>query len=114
MKHLAAFLALSLLTGAAWAESRITAVPSTTTSLSATARLNFAVNVPRVLYLRVGDAGAINTVSFNVGLRLAGALPVSDQGQRPRFGSGHHHRDRQQQCLRRPGCGQRTTTAPPT
>ena len=81
MKKLAAFLALSLLTGAAWAESRITAVPSTTTSLSATARLNFAVNVPRVLYLRVGDAGAtINTVNFNVGLSGSLAtLPVSDQ-----------------------------------
>ena len=74
MKKLAAILAMSLLTGAAWAESRITAVPSTTTSLSATARLNFAVNVPRVLYLRVGDAGAtINTVNFNVG--LSGSLP---------------------------------------
>ena len=81
MKHLAAFLALSLLAGAALAESRITAVPSTTTSLSATARLNFAVNVPRVLYLRVGDAGAtINTVNFNGGLSGSLAtLPVSDQ-----------------------------------
>ncbi len=74
-------LALAAAAGGAFAESRITAVPSGTTSLSTTARLNIAVNVPRVLYLRVGDAGAtVNTVTFTVGLNGALAtLPVSDQ-----------------------------------
>ncbi len=81
MKKLAAILMLGVCVGTAWAESRITAVPSSTTSLSATARLNFAVNVPRVLYLRVGDTGAtVNTVTFNVALAGAlGTLPVTDQ-----------------------------------
>lgn len=60
------------------AESRITTVTAPTTALSTTARLNFAVNVPRILYLRVGDAGAtINTVTFTAG--LAGiTVPTTD------------------------------------
>lgn len=67
-------------TGNALAESRITAVASTTTSLTTTARLNFSVVVPRILYLRVGDAGAtINTVSFTLGLGGGlTTLPTSD------------------------------------
>lgn len=73
-------IAATCATGSALAESRITAVPSTTTSLTTTARLNFSIVVPRILYLRVGDLGAtINTVNFAVGLggSLTG-LPVSD------------------------------------
>ena len=69
-----------LIAGTVSAGSRITAVTSTTTALTTTARLNFTVDVPRILYLRVGDAGAlINTVTFTAGLPAAvGALPQND------------------------------------
>ena len=60
------------------AESRITTVTAGTTALSTTAKLNFAVSVPRILYLRVGDAGAtINTVTFTAGLTGV-TLPTAD------------------------------------
>lgn len=50
------------------AEARATAAP--TGAIAATARLGVSVKVPRILYLRVGDAGAnVNTVRFEVGLR---------------------------------------------
>lgn len=88
-KRLAFLLAsvAALQCGTVIAESRITAVTSAVTTLSTTARLNVAVNVPRILYLRVGDAGAtINTVTFTAGLSgvtvptadavYAGAMPV--------------------------------------
>ncbi len=69
MRRIAVVLGIGALATQAFAESRITAVPATTTNLTATAKLNIAVNVPRILYLRVGDAGAtVNTVTFNVGL----------------------------------------------
>lgn len=88
-KRLAILLAsvAALQCGSVIAESRVTAVTAAATSLSTTARLNVAVNVPRILYLRVGDAGAaINTVTFTAGLTgvtvpttdsvYAGAMPV--------------------------------------
>lgn len=69
MRKIALALGIGLLATQAFAESRITAVPATTTNLSATAKLNIAVNVPRILYLRVGGAGAtVNQVTFTVGL----------------------------------------------
>lgn len=68
---------LAMIAGQAAAESRISAV--ITGAMSTTSKLNFAVNVPKILYLRVGDTGAtINTVTFTLGLTGLGAVPVSD------------------------------------
>ncbi len=68
-------LAVALIAGSlgasnAFAESRITALPGTATgAMSATARLDFQILVPKILYLKVGTAGAaIDTVQFSVGL----------------------------------------------
>ena len=78
----AAFLvgmAAALLAGTVHAESRVTAVSSGTTALSTTSKLNVSVSVPRILYLRVGDAGAtINSVTFTVGLTGLTPLPQND------------------------------------
>lgn len=77
MLTLGAVCAMSL-SSALHAESRITTVTAPTTALSTTARLNFAVNVPRILYLRVGDAGVtVNTVTFTAGLTGV-TVPTTD------------------------------------
>lgn len=61
--------------GLALAESRVTAVSAPIASLSSTSRLAVAVNVPKILYLRVGNAGAtINTVTMTVGVAAASGL----------------------------------------
>lgn len=56
------------------AESHVSSAAAAT-SLSATSRLRVAVQVPKVLYLRIGDAGAlVNTVTLTVGLSAASGL----------------------------------------
>jgi hypothetical protein len=77
-------LALALVAGSlsasnAFAESRITAVPGTATgAISATARLDFSILVPKILYLKVGTAGAaIDAVQFAVSLTGI-TVPSSD------------------------------------
>lgn len=61
--------------GLARAESHVTAVTNPIASLSTTARLAVTVNVPKILYLRVGNAGAmINTVTMTVGVAAASGL----------------------------------------
>ncbi len=64
--------------GAALAETRVSAIANTTTGMSTTARLNFAVKVPKLLYLRVGTPGAaINNVTFTV-TTLVPTFPVNN------------------------------------
>lgn len=61
--------------GPARAESHVTAVAAPAASLSTTSRLAIAVNVPKILYLRVGNAGAtVNTVTMTVGVAAASGL----------------------------------------
>ncbi len=70
-KLLAVALAVgSLAASNAYAESRITAVAGTATgAISATARLDFQILVPKILYLKVGTAGAaVDAVQFDVAL----------------------------------------------
>lgn len=61
------------------AEARISATASG--ALATSANLGVAVQVPRILYLRVGDVGPkVNTVHFDVGLRNGlGSLTARDQ-----------------------------------
>jgi hypothetical protein len=80
-------LTAAIAAGAVHAESRISSVAAATSTVNTSARLNFAVNVPRILYLRVGDAGTtVNTVTFNVSLaptsntNYAGGVPSSIGG----------------------------------
>jgi len=86
-KVLPVVIVSAIAAGVAFAESRITVTGATGTNLSATARLNVAVAVPKVLYLRVGDTGSnINTVTLTLGLAgglsaqndqvFAGAVPI--------------------------------------
>ena len=73
-----ASLAAMTISSPVQAESRITTVTAGSTALSTTAKLNIAVSVPRILYLRVGDAGAtVNTVTFTAGLTGV-TLPTAD------------------------------------
>lgn len=79
MKKTLILLAIAATAGAAYAESRISASAGAV-PLSTSAQLNFEVQVPRILYLRVGDTGAtINTVTFTVGLAAPlGSLPINN------------------------------------
>jgi hypothetical protein len=65
-----ALIAGSLAASNAFAESRITAVAGTATgTMSTTARLDFQVVVPKILYLKVGTAGAtVDNVRFDISL----------------------------------------------
>jgi hypothetical protein len=83
MKLKMAVLALAAvgMVGVAHAESRISAIDGATTGpMATTAKLNFKVVVPKILFLRVGALGAtVNNVTFTVGLTGALAtLPVAD------------------------------------
>lgn len=79
MKRVLPVVIVASIAGVAIAESRITVTSGTGSNLSATARLNVVVSVPKVLYLRVGDSGTtVNTVTLTAG--LSGGLGVqSDQ-----------------------------------
>ena len=78
--RIAIIAALAAFSTFAQAESRLSASASTG-SISATAKINVNVSVPRILYLAVGSTGAtVDSVDFVVGAAgITGALPVSDQ-----------------------------------
>lgn len=86
-KRLAVVAALALVASGVQAESRISA-NATGAAMNTTAALKVSVAVPRILYLRVGDAGAtVNTVNFTVG--AAGlTLPVANAVQSTVPGTG--------------------------
>jgi hypothetical protein len=64
----------TLLAQDALAESHVSAITPTNSTMSTTARLRFNVVVPKVLYLRVGNAGATVNL-FNINLGFVG-LPI--------------------------------------
>jgi hypothetical protein len=80
-RSLLAVLAVLVFAGGcktALAETRVSAIANTTTGMSTTARLNFAIRVPKLLYLRVGTPGAaVNNVIFTV-TTLVPTFPVNN------------------------------------
>jgi hypothetical protein len=69
LRTLLMFPVVALWAASASAESHVSAISAATSAVATTAHLNVSVSVPRILYLRVGTAGAtVNTVTFGVGL----------------------------------------------
>lgn len=79
IKRIALIAALAVVSTVAQAESRLSASTGAG-NISATAKISVNVTVPRILYLRVGSAGAQqDAINFAVGAAgLTGTLPIND------------------------------------
>ncbi len=76
-QHLALVVALAAVSTFAQAESRLSA--ATSGQITANAKITVSVTVPKILYLRVGTAGATqDVVNFVVGPSGLTGVPVTD------------------------------------